>query len=181
MSSPTTTTAPTGPTAQIAVPLSPTPAPINLSDEKLRETLKRCSPDTYEAASEFRRTGNVALLPVLVHGIIERYVKREIRGKLGHGDDSLRLVEDLGLDSLTRMEIVLLAEEVLPISIDNEDLCQLRTLGDVKQRITELVSSLPAGAVSETASPPPAGASPGRSASASTALFPAPQSPLVSR
>lgn len=180
MSSPTTTPAPTELATQIAVPLSPTPAPIPLSEAKLREILKRCSPGTYVAASEFRRTGNVALLPVLVHGIIERYVEREIRVKLGHGNDSLRLVEDLGLDSLTRMEIVLLAEEVLPISIDNEDLCHLRTLGDVKQRITELVSSLPAGALSG-ASRPPAATSSGRPASAATALFPAPQSPLVSR
>jgi acyl carrier protein len=109
-------------------------------------SLKRCSPATYEAAREFRRSGNVELLPVLMHGIIERYVERERRGKLVNAPDSLRLVEDLGLDSLTLMEIVVLAEEILPISIDNEDMCHLRTLGDVKQRVTELMISLKADA-----------------------------------
>lgn len=115
-------------------------------DARLRDSLKRCSPATYEAAREFRRTGNAALLPVLVHGIIERYVERELRAKLASADDTLRLAEDLRLDSLTRMEIVLLAEEVLPISIENEDMCQLRTLGDVKQRVTALSTRLGAGA-----------------------------------
>lgn len=108
--------------------------------------MKRCSPATYEAARDFRRTGNAALLPVLVHGIIEHYVERELRAKLASADDTLRLAEDLRLDSLTRMEIVLLAEEVLPISIDNEDMYQLRTLGDVKQRVTALSTRLGAGA-----------------------------------
>lgn len=149
-------TSQTTPAVSPLPPGSPLPlSPFTSADEaKLRESLKRCSPATYEAALEFRRTGDFAHVPLVVHGIIERYVERERRAKLAGADDSLRLVEDLGLDSLTMMEIVVLAEEVLPISINNEDLCQLRTLGDVKRQVLALISTIgKAPAAPEAASP----------------------------
>ena len=55
----------------------------------------------------------------------------------------LRLIEDLGIDSLTMMEIVILVEEVLQMSINNEELRHLRTIGDVKQFIECKVRGLP--------------------------------------
>jgi acyl carrier protein len=100
-------------------------------DAHLREALKRCSAPTYHAAREFRRTGRIDHLPVIVHGVVERYVDREFRGKMRTPSNELRLAEDLGLDSLSMMEIVMLAEDILRISIDNDELRQLRTLGDV--------------------------------------------------
>jgi acyl carrier protein len=102
-------------------------------DAALREALKRCSPATREAASGFRRTGNAEFLPAIVHGLIEHYVEREARAKLARADDDLRLVEDLAIDSLTMLEIVFLAEDVLQVSIDNEDLRPFRTVGDIKR------------------------------------------------
>jgi 3-hydroxyacyl-[acyl-carrier-protein] dehydratase len=112
--------------------VSPTNAPA-LDDPQLREALKRCSPDTYFAACKFRQTGDTGQLPVIIAGVVERFVERELRPKLRTGDTSLRLREDLALDSLTMMEIVMLAEEILRISISNEELTQLRTLADVQQ------------------------------------------------
>lgn len=49
--------------------------------------------------------------------------------------DELRLQEDLGLDSLTLMEIIMLAEDVLQVCINSHDLRELRTLGQIKQYI----------------------------------------------
>jgi acyl carrier protein len=102
-------------------------------DAALRDALKRCSPETREAASGFRRTGSAEYLPAIVHGLIEHYVEREAREKLARDDDDLRLVEDLAIDSLTMLEIVYLAEDVLQISIDNQDLRPFRTVGDIKR------------------------------------------------
>jgi acyl carrier protein len=112
-------------------------------DAYLREALKRCSASTYEAAFQFRRTKNTEHLPAIVLGIIERYVEPDLRAKLKDPDDDLRLIEDLGIDSLTMMEIVILVEEVLQMSINNEELRHLRTLGDVKQFIECKVRGLP--------------------------------------
>src|ERR1035441_6324389 len=72
----------------------------------LREALKRCSPSTFEAAVQFRKTGNADHMPAVVIGVIERFVEPDLRAKLKDADDDLRLIEDLGIDSLTMMEIV---------------------------------------------------------------------------
>ena len=100
-------------------------------DPALRDALKRCSPATYYAACKFRASGRSEDLRTLVIGVIERFVERELRPKLDSAGDTLRLREDLGLDSLTMMEVVMIAEEVLHITVSNEELTQLRTLGDV--------------------------------------------------
>lgn len=110
-------------------------APEN--DAMLRDALKRCSPSTLEAALAFRRSGDIAHVPLVVGGVIERFIERELRPKLKFPSAAeLRLIEDLNVDSLTMLEAVLLLEEVLQITIDNEELQSLRTVGDV-QRFTE--------------------------------------------
>jgi 3-hydroxyacyl-[acyl-carrier-protein] dehydratase len=102
-----------------------------LDDPALREVLKRCSPATYYAACKFRTYGRSEDLRTVVLGVVERFVERDHRPKLTAQGDALRLSEDLGIDSLTMMEIVMLAEEILPVSMSNEELGTLRTLGDV--------------------------------------------------
>jgi len=82
-------------------------------------------------------------LPAIILGIIERFVEPDLRAKLRDPDDDLRPIEDLGIDSLTMMEIVILVEEVLQMSINNEELRHLRTIGDVKQFIECKVRGLP--------------------------------------
>ncbi|MBL9188522.1 MAG: acyl carrier protein [Opitutaceae bacterium] len=112
-------------------------------DPVLREALKRCSPSTYYAACKFRQTRAPDDLRTLVTGVIERFVERDRRAALAAGPATLRLREDLGLDSLTMMEIVMLAEEVLPLTVANDELTQLRTLGDVHDFIARKVAVAP--------------------------------------
>src|SRR3954471_19978205 len=133
---------PSGSAAAKAIP--PTPKPFAPEDEAaLREALKRCSPSTFEAASQFRKTGNPEHLPAVVIGVIERFVEPDLRMKLKDADDDLRLIEDLGIDSLTMMEIVILVEDVLQMSINNDELRNLRTVGDVKTFIDCKIRGLP--------------------------------------
>lgn len=114
-------------------PFPPTPKPFTPEDETgLREALKRCSPSAFEAAVQFRKTGNPEHVPAVVIGVIERFVEPDLRMKLKDADDDLRLIEDLGIDSLTMMEIVILVEDVLQMTINNDELRNLRTVGDVK-------------------------------------------------
>lgn len=100
--------------------------------QELQESLKRCPEGTFEAAVEYRKTGNPDLVPSIVMGIVERFLEPELRPKLQEGDDSLRLIEDLGVDSLTMMEIIILVEETVEVSFDNQELREIRTLGEVK-------------------------------------------------
>lgn len=101
-------------------------------DLRLREALKRCPPSAYYAAYQFHLTGDAARIPPVVFGIVARYVEPSRRARLESPDDSLRLDEDLGLDSLTLVEIAALVEEVLPVSLADEELSRLRTLGGIR-------------------------------------------------
>lgn len=125
-------------------PFPATPKPFGPEDEaSLRESLKRCSPSTFEAAVQFRKTGNPEHVPAVVIGVIERFVEPDLRTKLKDADDDLRLIEDLGIDSLTMMEIVILVEDVLQMSINNDELRNLRTVGDIKTFIDCKIRGLP--------------------------------------
>lgn len=111
-------------------------AAISFSPEDeaaLRESLRRCSPATVEAAVIYRKNKDIQQLPAIISGIIERFVEPEHRSRLStEGSDDLRVIEDLGLDSLTMMEIVMLVEEVTQTKIENEELRGLVTIGDIK-------------------------------------------------
>jgi acyl carrier protein len=70
-------------------------------------------------------------------------VEPDLRAKLKNPDDDLRIIDDLGIDSLTMMEIVILVEEVLQLTINNDELRDLRTVGDIKTFIDCKVRGLP--------------------------------------
>lgn len=112
-------------------------------ESQLRESLKRCSAQTVEAAVRYRSTKDVELLPIIVLGILERFLDAGAAERLRHADDDLRVIEDLGLDSLTLMEAVILIEEVVQISINNDELRSLRTVGDIKVFIDHKARGLP--------------------------------------
>ncbi len=112
-------------------------------EEYLRDALKHCSAATYEAARQFRRTGSAEYLPAILLGIVERHVEPDLRGKLTEPDDDLRLIEDLGIDSLTLMEVVALTEDVFQISISSRELGELRTVGHFKRFMTFKLCGLP--------------------------------------
>ncbi len=124
----------------VTSPVPATPGLTPADEAVLREALKRCSPATLDAALAYRRTGDVTAIPTVVLGVIERFVDPEHRPRLKTVDTSLRIVEDLGVDSLTMMEVVMLVEESLKISIKNEELRDLRTIGDINAFIEARVS-----------------------------------------
>jgi 3-hydroxyacyl-[acyl-carrier-protein] dehydratase len=101
-------------------------------EEDLKDLLKRCPLGTYEAALAFRKNKDIDQVEIIVMGIIDRHLEPEQREILADSDDTLRMYEDLGMDSLTMLEVVMLVEQTLEVSIDNEELRDLRTIGDVK-------------------------------------------------
>lgn len=124
-------------------------------EAQLRVELERCSASTFEAACQFRQTGNIEHLPVIIFGVVECYVEpaRRPRLRLKGASENLRLTEDLGIDSLTMMEIVMLAEEILQVTIDNEVLPELRTMGEIRDFLETKFTRRPiAGAACRLAS-----------------------------
>lgn len=108
---------------------------MGLSEQELNEirhSFKRCGQEVVDAIVRYRTESDESVVPMVVCGIIERYLPPEHEQSLMQASDDLKLAEDLGIDSLTMLEIVLGIEEALDIRIDNEELRNVRTLGDVK-------------------------------------------------
>ncbi|MBC2604847.1 phosphopantetheine-binding protein [Pelagicoccus albus] len=122
--------------------LAQTP-PDESADEQLKDTLKRCSPETIAAALAFRKSGDVELVPTVVLGIVERFLEPDQVDTLRNGDDSTKFMEDLGMDSLTMFEAIMMVEESLGVSIKNEELWDLRTVGDLKAFISSKLTGDP--------------------------------------
>ncbi|MCC5023510.1 MAG: acyl carrier protein [Candidatus Synoicihabitans palmerolidicus] len=112
-------------------------------EEDLRQSLKRCRPEVTTATFQYRDSGDTSLRPLILTGVIERFVEPELRSRLTNPDDTLRLREDLGLDSLTMMEIVLLTEDVFRINITAYELRHLCTLGQIKTFVSGKAKGLP--------------------------------------
>lgn len=118
-------------------------AAFSTADEQnLRDSLKRCSPETIEAAVKFRKSGDAALVNPIILGLLERFMDPELRPKLAQPNaDSLKILEDLAVDSLTMVEMVMLVEETLGLTVDNNELRGIKTVGDIKQFVTKKVQS----------------------------------------
>lgn len=106
----------------------------------LRQTLRRCPDATYAAAVEFRRTRSPECIAPIALGVLARFAGAARRARLEAADHDLRLAEDLGLDSLDRLQAVMLLEEVLQVEIRDEIVAELRTVGDVLRSLHRLVA-----------------------------------------
>jgi 3-hydroxyacyl-[acyl-carrier-protein] dehydratase len=106
----------------------------------LKEGLRRCSPETIEAAIRYRESGDLDAIPTIVFGILDRYQPATAAVKLSEANENTRLIEDIGLDSLTLLEIVLSIEEVLKLRIENEELREIRTLGQLNKFLHDKIT-----------------------------------------
>lgn len=108
-------------------------------EKSLKDSLKRCSQETIDAAIAFRTTGDVSKIPTVVLGIIAKFVEPEKKSLLENPADDMVLAEELSLDSISMLEIALCVEGAMGVSISNEELQSLRTYGDVKAFIAKKV------------------------------------------
>jgi acyl carrier protein len=102
---------------------------------QLKTALKRCDEATVQAAIAYREHGDVTGVPIVVSGVIARFMPPENAEKIKTATDETRLAEDLGIDSLTMLEVVMTIEEVLAMRIEDTELRDIRTMGDVKKFI----------------------------------------------
>jgi len=117
------------------LPAPRAPAPASADEIRLRDALKHCPPAVHEAVRRFRQEPRPELLPLILTHVIERYVAPDLRVRLQGPTDDLLLLEHLGLDSLSLMEIMIRLEDVFPITIRDDELRQVRTLGDIRRLI----------------------------------------------
>jgi 3-hydroxyacyl-[acyl-carrier-protein] dehydratase len=107
--------------------------PTEVSDaevDQLRKSFRRCREGTADAIIELRRTGDTALIPPIVRGIVWRYVQEDTRAVLDNATPETPLAS-LGIDSLMMLEVVLDVQDALDVTIEDSDLRRMQTIGDV--------------------------------------------------
>ena len=110
-------------------------------DEEIKSTLKRCSTASVEAAIRFQSSHASEDLATVIHGVLERDLPETHADSLLAATDDSRLIEDLGLDSFGMIELVMAAEDIFCITIPNDDLRQVTTLGALKSYLLSKVNS----------------------------------------
>ena len=85
-----------------------------------------------EAALRFEETRNLDELPAIILGVLERDAANPKPEGVAAATDEARLIEDIGMDSFGMIEVVMTAEEVLGITVANQEMNDIRTLGQLK-------------------------------------------------
>lgn len=110
-------------------------------EDRLEEELRRAPEGTREALQGFKQTGELQQLEKFVHGIIARNIDDTYLETLESADDATRVVDDLGIDSLTMVEIAITLEDALGIELIDEELRELETLGDIRKHLIKLTGA----------------------------------------
>jgi len=108
--------------------------------DKLRETLRGFPEDTVTACAEFQATGSDEAFQRTVRGVLVHYLSPPPPKPIMSYPGSTRLVADLGLDSITMVELVFLFEDLFLVKLPHEKAIGVVTLDDLS---TLLHESLP--------------------------------------
>ena len=102
-----------------------------MPDEK--SPLSRFSPEVRSAFERFLKDRDRGDLRVVVSAVLKEYMPKRPDGTPPASfDASQRIVEDLGYDSLAMGEIIFFFEDLLEVSIPNEEILGLATVGDLE-------------------------------------------------
>ncbi|NBB80131.1 MAG: hypothetical protein GVY36_11915 [Verrucomicrobia bacterium] len=108
-------------------------------DNRLEEELRRAPEGTKEALEAFKSSGDLSQLERFAYGIIARNIDESYHEALENADDSTRMIDDLGIDSLSMLDIVMTLEDALDIDLIDEDVVGLETLGDMKAELVRKI------------------------------------------
>jgi acyl carrier protein len=102
------------------------------SPEMIAEELLGFSPACVDAAIRFQASGDFEDFSAMLPGMIAFHLPRGAAGAPEVLADTLRLKEDLGLDSLALTEMAFKLDDLFGISIETRDVFGLETVGDLK-------------------------------------------------
>lgn len=123
----------------------PTSAPANATADR-DDRLRRLPPEVQEAYHRFQASRDVRDLDPVIYAILLDFIPRKPTQPLSEQPGTVRLMDDLGFDSLAITEIVFFTEELFSISISNEEILSVRTLDDLRQFIYRKVATPPPAA-----------------------------------
>jgi 3-hydroxyacyl-[acyl-carrier-protein] dehydratase len=108
------------------------------------EKLRRLPPSALENFRKFRATGDEAALTALIFAVLYDLLPQKCKAGAASWPDEARLIEDLGFDSLAIAETVFFFEDLFTISISNEEILQVRTVGELRAFVQKKLAATPA-------------------------------------
>lgn len=97
------------------------------------EKLGRLPPAALENYRIFIEKGDEQALAGLVFEVLNYFLPKSSMARTGASwPEDARLVEDLGFDSLATIETVFFIEDLFQISVSNDEIMQVRTVGDLR-------------------------------------------------
>jgi acyl carrier protein len=109
--------------------------------ENLRKILKGFPEETVSACAAYQASGSDAAFDRAVLGVIAHHLNKPPKQPLAELPGTTTLVADLGLDSVTMVEMVFIFEDVFAVKIPQEELIKVSTLDDLKALVRRHVRS----------------------------------------
>lgn len=118
---------------QLMSQVNPLPSGSALSGRNPEEKLARLPPAARLDYQRFIANDDQEALAALVLEVLRFHLPKGSTAATGPWQDESRLVEELGFDSLATVETVFFFEDLFEISILNEEIAELRTIGDLRR------------------------------------------------
>jgi len=84
-----------------------------------------------EAFERLRASGDAAALEAVIHAVVRDHIPAQQRAAAAPLTPSTALIDDLGFDSMAISELVFFFEDLFQVSITNEEILRVRTVGEL--------------------------------------------------
>ena len=110
------------------------------AQKNVRESLAGFPPRITAAYLAFAETGDPASLNLVATGVLQFYLAKKPDKPLDELPGSTRLIDDLGCDSLTMMDMVFMVETLFNIKLEDDELPKIVTLDDLREQLRRRVA-----------------------------------------
>ncbi len=107
------------------------------SSAQIAEELLGFEPFCLAAALRYRESGEFEDFTAILPGIITFHLPRHAPRPPAVLTDEMRLIQDLGLDSLALTEMAFMLSNLLGLSIETREVVEVATVGDLKGFLKE--------------------------------------------
>lgn len=111
-----------------------------ISSSEIREKLAGYPEPVLQNYEAFKDNGNSDCLHKFVIGLIQFLQDASAGSSEEQLSDEARLREDLGIDSITIAEVVFLLEEIFEIEINNQELMEISSVGQLREFVLKKLS-----------------------------------------
>jgi acyl carrier protein len=107
---------------------------------RVQENLTGFPKSVVDAYLGYADTGEIGHLDEVVLGVLQFYLAKPPPAPLATLPGSTRLIADLGCDSLTMIDVMFLAENLLGIKLADDELVKIETLDELRAHFRQRMS-----------------------------------------